>query len=303
VLSGALDAAACALADDGHYKQAWRLSRERMELLDRLPRHDPRVGGEVADIFHMATESALAAGELHTALVSARRAHDDSTREGLAHFAAADLIIPFALQGAFEDALAQGTIMREGWERAGRPAAGWMAPAFYAIGLVHGLCGDDDAYTRWRHLATAMCRAGTTNAFGVYAAARVALHHGAIEQAYAAALVDGQQLTGQFRTYAEVMRAEVAVASSASDAADRLAQAWHLGDENDFAAAQLSRAAGRLHDSIAELDEAVTQWEAIGARFERASTLLLIPERADEGAEELAVLGCPARDARAVPRG
>ena len=113
-----------------------------------------------------------------------------------------------------------------------------------------------------------------------------------------AAWVDGQEASGQFRPYAEVMSVEIAVAAAAPDAADRMAAAWHLGDENDFAAAQLSRASGMLHHSIAELEEAVTRWEAIGARFERASTLVLIPGRADEGRRELTALGCPARRPR-----
>jgi hypothetical protein len=36
----------------------------------------------------------------------------------------------------------------------------------------------------------------------------------------------------------------------------------------------------------------VSGWEAIGARFERACTLLLLPDRVDEGSAELAALGC-----------
>ena len=57
-------------------------------------------------------------------------------------------------------------------------------------------------------------------------------------------------------------------------------------------AAQLLRAAGRLHGDRAELEQSVIRWEGIGARFERACTLLLLPGRADEGAEEIAALGC-----------
>ena len=117
-----------------------------------------------------------------------------------------------------------------------------------------------------------------------------------------AAWVDGQEASGQFRPYAEVMSVEVAVAAGAPDAADRIVAAWHLGEENDFAAAQLWRAAGMLHDSVSELEEAVSRWEALGARFERASTLLHIPETADEGVRELAALGCSAQDPPASSR-
>ena len=34
-------------------------------------------------------------------------------------------------------------------------------------------------------------------------------------------------------------------------------------------------------------------WGAIGARFERACTLLLLPGHAEQGVHELSVLGCP----------
>ena len=57
-------------------------------------------------------------------------------------------------------------------------------------------------------------------------------------------------------------------------------------------AAQLLRAAGRLHHDETALKDSVAAWEAIGARFERACTLLLLPDRVDEGTAELAALGC-----------
>ena len=68
--------------------------------------------------------------------------------------------------------------------------------------------------------------------------------------------------------------------------------AQRLAEENDFVAAQLLRAAGRLHHDETALKESVDGWEAIGARFERACTLLLLPDRVDEGTAELAALGC-----------
>ena len=58
-------------------------------------------------------------------------------------------------------------------------------------------------------------------------------------------------------------------------------------------AACLARAAGRLHDDTDRLTESAERWERLGARVERACTLLLLPERADEGRAELAALGVP----------
>src|SRR5439155_18143819 len=66
LISQALDAVSAAATSAGHHKAAARLTTERMDLLDRLPRHDPRAGGEVVDIYHTATEAALGAGELGT---------------------------------------------------------------------------------------------------------------------------------------------------------------------------------------------------------------------------------------------
>ena len=58
-------------------------------------------------------------------------------------------------------------------------------------------------------------------------------------------------------------------------------------------AARLARANGRRHDDRATLAESLAGWEQVGARFERACTLLLLPDRAAEGRAELAALGCP----------
>ena len=126
LLSSALDANCAAVAEDNCFKQASQFTAQRLALLERLPRHQPRTGGEVADIFHMATESALAAGELNIALANARTSYHDSTNQGLPHFAANHLVIPLTLQGKFDEALVQAKIMREGWERAeARPLDGW----------------------------------------------------------------------------------------------------------------------------------------------------------------------------------
>ncbi|WP_207943161.1 hypothetical protein, partial [Actinomadura sp. KC345] len=96
-----------------------------------------------------------------------------------------------------------------------------------------------------------------------------------------------------YRAYARAAGAELAVAAGLPDAADRLAAASDAAAENDWAAACLSRAAGRLHDDMDELSAAAQAWERIGARYERACTLLLIPARASEAHTDLAALRTP----------
>ena len=68
------------------------------------------------------------------------------------------------------------------------------------------------------------------------------------------------------------------------------AAAAPLSKESVWAAACLDRVNGRLGDHAA-LERSVAGWERLGARFERACTLLLIPGRADEGVAELSELG------------
>jgi hypothetical protein len=87
--------------------------------------------------------------------------------------------------------------------------------------------------------------------------------------------------------YAHAVGAELAVVAGLPDAAVRVQAAEAAAAENAWGTACLARARGRLHDDPSELAAAVKGWERIGARFERASTLLLLPARADEGRADL----------------
>jgi predicted ATPase/DNA-binding CsgD family transcriptional regulator len=292
LISAALDAAASAASDAGHYKEASRRSAERLRLLDRLPRYDPRTGGEIVDIFHMASESAVGAGELEAALAHARRAVEDVTHQGLPHFAAAHLMAPLVLRGDFDEALDRTAVIRDGWERSGRPAAGWLAPPFFAAAFAYLVRGDEEAYQKWRELGTAMQVGRGADCCRIYFTQRGALHVGALEHALAS-ITDLPVTSVSYDSYAAAVTVEIAVVTGAPDAGEQLAEAQrHLAAENDFVAAQLLRAAGRLHGDETVLKSAIIGWEAIGARFERACTLLLLSDRVEEGLAELAALGC-----------
>src|SRR5206468_2202521 len=241
LISNALDAVASAEMVAGRYKSAHRFTAERLDLLDRMRRHDPAVGGEVADVFHMATEAAVAAGDLDAALAAARASDEDSLGRGLAHFAATHFVVPLALRGEFDEALTQSEVMRNGWQRTGRPAAGWMAASFFAVALVHGLRGDEAARSEWWELAERVCLHSTTNSFSLFVEPRVALHLGDLDRARAASVGVATPTAGQFTAYAVAAAVEVAVAAGADGAEEQLAAAVALGAENDFVAAQLLR--------------------------------------------------------------
>jgi predicted ATPase/DNA-binding XRE family transcriptional regulator len=307
LISGALDAVVGVLDAGGRLREAHQVNKERAQLLEHLPRHDPRAGAEIVDTFHMVTEIAVTAGDLPAALSTAAMAQGDDIAGGQPHRTASKPILPLVLQGRFDEASIQAAIMWESWQQAGQPAARWMGPAIYGMVLAHGLCGDDDGRRSWlarvsELIGTAGDPVAGTNlaAVAAFTDARIALHEGSIGAAGAAMADPPSEAQPWYETphwyslrpYAWAIAAEVAVVARLPDAASRLAAAAPAGDENYWAAACLARAAGRLHGDRDLLDRSIVGWEAIDARFERACTLMLLPDRAQEGLSELRALGC-----------
>jgi predicted ATPase/DNA-binding CsgD family transcriptional regulator len=288
LISEALDAIGSAASWAGRYREAARVNAERLALLDGLPRHRPEGGLEVLDAHLMTTMSAVQAGDLRGSLAMGRRAHPDLVARAMPYQAASHIVLPLVLLGEFDEALDEGDVMRETWQRAGRPTAGWLAAAVFSVALVHGVRGDADAYDDWWRLGVELCsHAPAINGMGHYVEHRVALHTGVLDVGH----VDVGSLT-HFPDYAEVMAVEVAVVRGDRDADERLDAARRIAVENDVAAAILLRAEGRRDGDRARLEASVAAWEAIGARYERASTLTLLPDRRAEGDDELAALGC-----------
>jgi predicted ATPase/transcriptional regulator with XRE-family HTH domain len=308
LISGALDAVVGALDTGGRLRDAHRANAERGELLGSLPRHEPRAGIEIIDAIHMLTEIAVTAGDLPGALAAARLAEGDDIASGQPHMTASKPVLPLVLQGRFDEAREHATLMWESWVQAGRPAARWMGPAVYGMVLSCGLRGDDDGRRDWLARIGELLGARPELVSGAnlavvaaFTQARIALHQGDLNAADAAAA--GLPLASRpwyqsphwysLRPYAWAIAAEVAVIAGSADAADRVAAAGPAGDENLWANACLARAAGRLNGDRAALVRSVGGWEHIGARFERACTLLLLPDRAAEGRAELRALRCP----------
>ncbi|MFE3738507.1 ATP-binding protein [Streptomyces sp. NPDC059134] len=303
LIAGAIDAVCSGYGATGRFREAHGLSDERLRLFDRLPRHDPRIGLEIIDTLHVVPLVAVAAGDLPRAVTAARRAWDDPL-SGL-YMRASKSVAPLALSGRFDEALEYAALMWDGWQRAGRPTARWMAPAVHAAALVHGLRGGDEhdpPHREWRDRARRMAEpmdpGGIAASFAAFAEVRVALHTGAVGDALAAAVdlsaaAPWPRASHQFYdAYAWAVAAETAVVAGLPDARERLAAGAPAGAENPWAAACLARAAGRLHGDQDALRESLAGWERIDAVFERACTLVLLPDRAAEGLAQLASLGC-----------
>ncbi len=303
---GALDALGTALANAGRLRQAHRLSDERLRLAATASRDEPAIVGELVDLFHVASTSALAAGDLPAAAAIAEQAARHDAVGTHPAIIAPRLIRLHGLSGNFDEALAQADVLWDGWLSAGVVSelssfhGDWPSSAVSIAALVHGVRGDVPHFEEWRSRALRVAHvadAADSLALAAPAAftdARVAVHTGRYDDAprlVAAAHADF--LEKWWMPYAYAAGAELAVVAGLPDAADRLDRAGPAAKENDWAAACLARATARRTGDLELMADSAAQWERLGARFERAVTLLLIPERVEEGAAELAALKVP----------
>lgn len=287
--SNALDALGSVAASQGRYREAYARCRQRLALVDELARDDPRAGLEIFDLAYMMVEAATSTGDLRTALAAAERAASDDIAGGLTHSAASKLLVPLVLMGRFDEAIAHADRMWEGWCDDGSPAAAWMAPAALVMTMLYAVRGERALAAEWRKRSHEI--GGPTggrpgwrlSTFAAFVDARVAVHTGQ--------WLDVRALGGvptYHSAYAVAAACELAVVSG-RDSAALLDAARTAGAENDWAAACVARTEGRLGDPAA-LARAVAGWEAIDARFERACTLVLMPDRRREGEAELSAL-------------
>ncbi len=220
----------------------------------------------------------------------------DSTNLGLAHMAAHNFVLATGPQGRVRRRpRPQAAVMLDGWERLGRPSAGWMGPSFHVAAMTYGLTGDADGYQRWLQHASDVSAGGLSGTFRQYGP-------GKRGPAYLGTWNGPPSLGDLSRRrnrrhplapYTLAVAAEVAVLQGAADQREKVALVKPFATENRFVAAHLARIEARLTGDQQLLAESLAQWEAIGSRFERACTLLLYADRAEEAERELAALGCP----------
>ncbi|TWF79007.1 putative ATPase [Pseudonocardia hierapolitana] len=288
LLSAALGALRGATVVDGRLQDAHRLSTERLALVPALDPTAPEGAAEIEDVLAVACADAVAAGEIAAALEVAGRILDGDVHGDSPHLSVSTVLPALVLAGDLGWARPRAPAMWEGWERAGRPPAVWLPGSAQFTALAWGLSGDAEEAARWNARAA---EAGTGNVFhlqhaplGVFTAARTAVHVG-----FAAGVPEPAARTpgARYHAYAVAAHAELAVVAGRPDAADRLAAAEAVTAGHPWAAACLARAAGRLRGDDDALAAAVAGFERIGAAFERAATLLLLPDRAAEGWAEL----------------
>jgi len=295
----ALDALGLAVLQAGHPLEAHRVAEERMRIVSSLSAGDPTGAAEITDAHHVAVSAAVSAGDLPAARAAVRRASEHDPVADHPYLSQPRLVRVFALSGQFDEATEAAQILWDNWVRDGRPPMSWMSSAFAAAALVHGLRGDGE-YEVWRSRAYTVAghdpatRRGELGAIMAFVEARIAIHAADVD--HAGTLVEGAFAAFPERWYEGYARAvgvELAVVAGLPDAARRLTQVAPLAAEHRWAAACLTRARGRLTGDSGAIAEALAEWNRLGARHERACTMLLLRDRESEGRAELAALGCP----------
>ncbi len=298
--SAALDQLTSVQLARGEVRAAAATALRRTELL--APMHVTAIAAlEFFDGFVMATDCAVAAGDLPGARRLAERLRDLPFHREEGHLATARLLLVTVLAGDWAEAVGLAERYREGWERAGRPRAGNLSRGAYAAATLHGLRGDDDARAAWLDVADALVTPGRSLAelhFGEFFDALLLLHRGLPRQA--AQVLDTppeqfqQWYNGMWRPWYAALWAEAAALSGHKDAAARIQRARLATAGNPIATAIVDRTAaldGRDGD-CGGLTAAAAALEAAGCRYQWARTLVFIGgEQRAHGESMLATMG------------
>jgi len=299
--SAALDQLTAIQLARGEIRAAAASSLRRTKVLAPLP-VTALSGFEFTDAYVMATECAIAAGDLVGARMLAKDASNLPFHREEGHLATARLIVVTALAGDWDETVALGDRFLEGWERAGRPRTGNLSRGAYAAATVHGLRGDEAGRTAWLEVVKALETKGRPISaihFGEFFDAMLLLHRGLPGEAMAVLATPPEHFrewhNGMWRPWYAALWAEAAVMGGAAEAGSRLLRARWATVDNPIADAIIDRAAAlAAGDRHGVLAAAVTLKDA-GCRYQWARTLDLAggPEQI-RGVAALAEMGATA---------
>jgi predicted ATPase/DNA-binding CsgD family transcriptional regulator len=300
--SAALDQLTSVQLARGEVRAAAASALRRTELLAPL-QATAAAGMEFYDAFCMATECAIAAGDLRGARGLAEHVRDLPSHREEGHLTTARLIVVTALADDWDETITLAEQFREGWERSGRPRAGNLSRGAYAAATVHGLRGDDDARVAWLGIVDALATPGRPLSqihFGEFFDALLLLHQGYAERAVRLLSTPPEEFrawhNGMWRPWYAALWAEAAMVARHEDAGDRISRARLATADNPIAAAIVDRAAALGGDRDG-LITAAAALQAAGCRYQWARTLVFIggAERA-RGESALATMGATAME-------
>ncbi|MGH9113003.1 MAG: ATPase, partial [Acidimicrobiales bacterium] len=281
--SAALDGLSVVYLAAGDVPAAVATVRRRADLLATMRPHALN-GMELFDGYAMASEISLTAGDFSAARMFADRLAALPFVSEHDHLALARRIKVDAMAGEVQAVVAASERFRRAWEQAGRPVASNLAGAVYAVAMVHGLRGDDEARAEWRDrtVEIGMSRGRVESAFTGYTPTFDAIFH--LHRGDAAAAVDRlsegpEQLrtgfAGEWRPWYAALWAEAAVLSGRPDAAERLERARLAVAANPVAEAMVARAAALAAGDTDGVVAAAAAIAPTGCRYQWARTLVL----------------------------
>ncbi len=308
--SAALDGLSAVHLGLGDVDVALDAVQRRVALLSQV-RPSAETAFEIADAYNMATEISLTAGDF----TAARGFADTLARlpfhsiEG--HLGTSRRMRVEALAGELDRVLTDAERFRRGWERAGRPVAGSLASGAYAVAMVHGLRGDDDARAEWLGITVDLGLdrtrlEGCYTGYGPTFDAIVCLHRGEAGAALERMRDDPASFvnwhTGEWRPWYAALHAEAAVLAADPSARGRIDRARPVTASNPVAVALVDRAEALLDGDSDRLVAVAAALRNTACRYQWARTLVLAGgDQAEDGRREMADLGAAPMAEPALP--
>jgi predicted ATPase/DNA-binding CsgD family transcriptional regulator len=272
--SSALDATTSSDILSAQIMRAYHRSIERVTLVAKLA-EQPAGGLELKDTLHVASFSALGAGDLATARAMAQGQHDLPFLTERHDLAEDEVLCAAALSGDWATVLAGGERFLADWADAGRPAVPGRGMSPAAVALAHGLQGNAEARRAWLTVLAEIRGVPAEDAargtgYGEVFEAMVLLHHDAAADAFEVLTAPGDRgLYGLvFSQWTAALVAEAAVVAQRPDAAMWVARAEESSADNPVASAITRLAAARLAE-----DGDPDAFAAIAADFAAAGAM------------------------------
>ena len=262
----------------------------RTELLEDMPA-TAMTGFEMFDGLIMATECAIATGDLAGARRLAQRLRDLSFYRRERHIATSRLLVVTVLAGDWDEAAELAAEFGEDWNHAGRPRAGNLVRGAYAVSTMYALRADTDAHERWAEISNALQSPGNSDWTGHvnhFFDALLLLHQGFEERVIAELTAAPEDFTHWYaalwRPWYAALWAEAAVLTGAPDADDRLTRARSAAGGNPIAGALVDRAwavqngalTGTMSAARTGLTDAAAALLEAGCRYQWARTLIML---------------------------
>ena len=297
--SAALDALTSVRLAERKVMEAAGHTLRRLEILAPL-RMTAAAGLEFADAFTMATDCALASGDLRGAREFALRLQRLPFQREEVHLATTRLMLVTMLAGDWDETMALSVPFLDSYERAGRPAASVHNRGALAAATICGFRGDTEGRARWLELAGSLTmqynRSRRLTSESVLDG-MLLLHRGRFAEAVQRLLVEPELACGWhdglWQPLHTAMCAEAAVLAGLPDAAEHVAFATASIAGSPVAVGLSRRAAALLANDGAELSAAAAVLCDAGCHYEWARTLALHPDPAERarGEAALAALG------------